>query len=167
MGSLLQSSSLATLDYQSHILVRFARAVGQSEFVKRYGDRGEDEFSPQGGTIPQRLLMMNGELLKKKTEGNLVGNAATQIAALASTDEKAIETAYLACLTRRPTADETAHFAERLAGTRGMERRRADGRHVLGVGEQHGVLMEPLDEPRSIAGRPASWVPPRWPPRAG
>jgi hypothetical protein len=123
VGSLLQASSLATLDYQSHILVRFARAVGQSEFVTRYGDRGEDEFSPQGGTIPQQLLLMNGELVKKKTEGNLIGNAATQIAALASTDEKAIEIAYLACLTRRPNADELAHFAQRLAGTRGVERR--------------------------------------------
>ncbi len=123
VGSLLQASSLATLDYQSHILVRFARAVGQAEFVKRYGDSGEDEFSPQGGTVPQRLLLMNGELVKKKTENDLIGNAATQIAALASTDEKAIETAYLACLTRRPTADETAHFTARLAGTRGTERR--------------------------------------------
>jgi hypothetical protein len=123
VGSLLQASSLATLDYQSHILVRFARAVGQSEFVTRYGDRGEDEFSPYGATIPQQLLMMNGELLKKRTEDNLIGNAATQIAALASTDEKAIETAYLACLTRRPSGDESAHFAERLQGTRGVERR--------------------------------------------
>ncbi|HVU89493.1 MAG TPA: DUF1549 domain-containing protein, partial [Pirellulales bacterium] len=123
VGSLLQASSLATLDYQSHILLRFARAVGQSEFVTRYGDSGEDEFAPQGGTVPQRLLLMNGELLKKKTEDNLVGNAATQIAALASTDEKAIETAYLACLTRRPTVLETAHFAARLADTRGGERR--------------------------------------------
>ena len=68
VGSLLQASSLATLDYESHIVIRFARAVGQAEFVKRYGDSGEEEFAPQGGTIPQRLLLMNGELVKKKTK---------------------------------------------------------------------------------------------------
>ena len=57
VGGLLQSSSLATLDYQSHIVVRFARAIGQAEFVKHYGDSGADEFSSQGGTVPQRLLL--------------------------------------------------------------------------------------------------------------
>jgi hypothetical protein len=123
VGSLLQASSLATLDYQSHIVERFFRAVGQAEFVKRYGDSGEEEFAPQGGTIPQRLLLMNGELVKDKTKENLVANAATQIGALASTDEKAVEIAYLACLTRRPTSDEMQHFAAKLAGTRGGDRR--------------------------------------------
>ena len=87
--------------------------MGQSEFVTRYGDRGEDEFSPQGGTIPQQLLMMNGELLKKRTEDNLIGNAATQIAALASTDEKAIETADLACLSAGRRGRNGPDFAER------------------------------------------------------
>ena len=118
VGSLLQASSLATLDYQSHIVIRFARAVGQAEFVKQYGDSGEEEFSPQGGTIPQRLLLLNGELVKKKTEENLIANAATQIAALASTNEKAVEIAYLACLSRRPTPDESRHFVARLADKR-------------------------------------------------
>jgi hypothetical protein len=123
VGSLLQACSLATLDYQSHIVVRFFRAVGQAEFVKRYGDSGEEEFSPQGGTIPQRLLLMNGELVKDRTKENLVANAATQIGALASTDEKAVEIAYLACLTRRPTSAEMQHFVAKLAGTRGDDRR--------------------------------------------
>ena len=37
-----------------------------------------------------------------------------RIATFASSDEKCIETAYLACLTRRPSPDELAHFTERL-----------------------------------------------------
>ncbi|MBI2827415.1 MAG: DUF1549 domain-containing protein [Planctomycetia bacterium] len=123
VGSLQQAASLETLDYQSHIVIRFARAVGQSEFVKRYGDSGEDEFSPQGGTIPQRLLMMNGELVKDKTKDSLIANASTRVAVLASTDEKAVEIAYLTCLTRRPTEEEEAHFVARLAADDGPPRR--------------------------------------------
>jgi hypothetical protein len=115
VGSLLQAASLQTIDHQSHILVRFARAVGQNEFIERYGDSGEDELLPQGGTIPQRLLMMNGKLVNDKTQDNLLGNAATQIAVLSPNDETAIETAYLCCLTRRPNAEEAAHFQARLA----------------------------------------------------
>ncbi len=122
VGSLLQASSLDTLNYQSHILVRFARAIGQSEFVKHYGDSGADEFAPQAGTIPQRLLMMNGKLVHEKTKDSLIGSAATQIAVLASTDERAIEIAYLVCLARRPEPAERDHFVARLAGTRGATR---------------------------------------------
>ncbi len=123
VGSLLQAASLETIDHESHILVRFARATGQAEFIKRYGDSGEEEFAPQAGTIPQQLLLMNGDLVEEKTKDNLIGNAASQIAALASSDEVAVETAYLATLTRRPTAAEQTHFAARLNGSRGAERR--------------------------------------------
>ncbi len=123
VGSLLQAASLATIDYESHILVRFGRAIGQGEFIKHYGDSGEDEFSPQVSTIPQRLLLMNGKLVKERTKESLLANAATQIAVLASSDEKAVEVAYLACLSRAPTVREREHFVARLAETRGQERR--------------------------------------------
>ena len=48
VGALLQSASLATIDSESHILVRLARAIGQNEFVKRYGDAGDEEFDDRG-----------------------------------------------------------------------------------------------------------------------
>ncbi len=123
VGSLLQASSLSTIDYQSHILVRFARAVGQNEFIERYGDAGADEFNAQGGTIPQRLLLMNGQLVGEKTKDDLLGNAATQIAVLAADDRAAIETSMLAVLSRRPSDEERRHFEQRLAGTHGNERK--------------------------------------------
>jgi hypothetical protein len=85
--------------------------------MQRYGDTGEDEFSGRGGTIPQRLLMMNGSLIQEKTKENLF-NAATRIAWQAQDDGHAIETAYLAVLTRRPTPDEAAHFRQFLAEQR-------------------------------------------------
>ena len=123
VGSVLQSASLRTIDHQSHILVRFARAIGQREFVERYGDAGEEELLPQGGTIPQRLLLMNGELVQKKTEDSLLANAASQIATLAPDDQTAVEVAYLCCLTRRPTPEESAHFLSRLQEAEGASRR--------------------------------------------
>jgi hypothetical protein len=125
VGSLLQASSLATIDYESHILIRMARAIGQNEFVKRYGDAGEDELDPHGGTIPQRLLLMNGSLVRERTEAGNFLFAPWRIAMLAPNDAKAIETAYLAVLTRRPSAEEATHFAARLRDTRGGRRQQA------------------------------------------
>jgi hypothetical protein len=124
VGGLLQAASLSTIDYDSHILIKIARAIGQAEFVKRYGDAGEEELAPTCGTIPQRLLLMNGSLVKERTEDNLLANASTRIALLAPTDERAIETAYLATLTRRPTADEASFFAGWLRETKGKGRSR-------------------------------------------
>ena len=39
--------------------------------MKRYGDPGEEEFAGESGTIPQRLLLMNGKLVRERTEGVL------------------------------------------------------------------------------------------------
>ncbi len=123
-GSLLQSSSLKTVDANSHIVVKFARATQEGNFVRRYGDTGEDEFAAQGGTIPQRLLLMNGNLVKEKTRENLVMNASTRIAALAPDNKTAVETAYLSILTRRPTTAELRHFAAKLERTKNKQRAR-------------------------------------------
>ena len=123
-GSLLQSSSLKTVDANSHIVVKFARATQEGNFVRRYGDTGEDEFAAHGGTIPQRLLLMNGNLVKEKTRENLVMNASTRIAALAPDNKTAVETAYLSVLTRRPTAAELQHFAAKLERTKSKQRAR-------------------------------------------
>jgi hypothetical protein len=123
-GSLQQAARLRTIDAQSHILVQLTRFGRENDFVRRYGDAGDDEFGSHGGTIPQRLLMMNGELVKELTEDNLVQNAATRIAALAAHDDTAIEVAYLAVLARRPSDEEAAFFRELLHRKHGDERNR-------------------------------------------
>ncbi|AMV37939.1 DUF1549 domain-containing protein [Planctomyces sp. SH-PL62] len=120
-GGLTQSASVETMGPR---VPWFARAIAYAEgndFVRRYGDAGEDEFESRGGTIPQRLLLMNGELVEKRTKAEF-WNASKRIADLAPTDEKAVELAYLAVLTRRPTPEEAAHFAPRLQGTSGDAR---------------------------------------------
>jgi hypothetical protein len=120
-GSLIQSASLPTVDRDTHILLRIFRSISENEFIRRYGDTGVDEFDTACGTIPQRLLMLNGKLIEEKTKDAPL-NAASQIGAFAPNDRAAVEVAYLTILTRRPTQEESAHFEGRLRGTRGKAR---------------------------------------------
>jgi hypothetical protein len=113
-GSILQAASVQTIDSESHILVRLMRYGQQNEFVTRYGDGGEDEFDTRGGTIPQRLLTMNGKMARERVhEGPF--NTSTRIAWMAPDDATAIELSYLAVLARRPTPGEATHFRASLA----------------------------------------------------
>ena len=114
IGAALQSASVTTLDVESDVTIRLALYFNERDFLRRYGDMGEDEFTPQGGTIPQRLLMMNGQLVRDKFRKSLVFNAAARIATTASQPATAIEAAYLAVLTRRPSSRETTHFVARM-----------------------------------------------------
>jgi hypothetical protein len=117
VGGLLQASSITTLNAESHILFRLARYGQRNDFVTRYGDSGEDEFDGRGGTIPQRLLMMNGSLLHEKTKESVL-NASTRIGWMAADDPRAVELAYLCVLTRRPTPEEADHFQRFLADSK-------------------------------------------------
>jgi hypothetical protein len=120
--SMIQAAQLGTIDGDAHIVWKLIKFGQTNQFVQRYGDTGSDEFSDRAATIPQRLLMMNGELIKERTQQNYVLNAASRIAMLAPSDEAAIEAAYLAVVTRRPSAEELAHFRSRLTGKRGNDR---------------------------------------------
>jgi hypothetical protein len=113
-GSLVQASCLTTLDGEAHVFQRIAKFGQVTQFVERYGDLGQDEFTTRAGTIPQRLLMMNGELVRDRTSDNILTSAAARIAQLSAKPEKQIEAAYLATLTRRPTEEELQHFVARL-----------------------------------------------------
>jgi hypothetical protein len=122
IGNVIQAASVKTIDQNSHVVTRLQRHFNEQDFVKRYGDADDDEFARSSGTIPQRLLMMNGDLVDGKAREELL-NASAQIALFAPDDGAAVETAYLGVLTRRPTPAESAHFTARLAGTTGDERK--------------------------------------------
>lgn len=122
-GSISQSASLTTRDGDSAFISRLAKFLGETGFVNRYGDFGEAELDPHSATIPQRLLLMNGELVRDMTKPDFL-HAAARIGWYAPTDPAAVEVAYLTVLTRRPTAEESAHFESALAGTRGDARSR-------------------------------------------
>src|SRR6185369_471139 len=121
-GSLIQAASLKTIDGQAHVFMRIGMYGQTNQFVQRYGDLGEDEFTDRGSTIPQRLLMMNGNLVKDRTKPNPLVSGSTRIATLTGRPEKQVEAAYLAVLTRRPTPGESQHFVARLVDREGRNR---------------------------------------------
>jgi len=114
IGALLQSSSVQTIDQNSHLFMRFKKLVTQNDFVREYGDLGSDELQDRGGTIPQRLLLMNGKLAWEALKIDPF-NSSARINAFAGDDERRVETAFLVCLTRRPSRDEVQTFAATFA----------------------------------------------------
>jgi hypothetical protein len=124
-AAVIQASSLKTIDGQAHVFMRIAKFGQTNDFVRRYGDLGEDEFTEQGSTIPQRLLLMNGNLVRERTRPNPLTSASTRIATLTGDHQKQVEGAYLTVLTRRPTPRELEHFAPRLADATGNTRQQA------------------------------------------
>lgn len=124
-GAVIQASSLQAIDHSSHIIHRIRRANETQEFVKRYGDQGEAEFLETAGTIPQRLLLMNGKFVSERTQPNPFMNSSTRLANYAPGNDEAVEAAFLATLTRLPTPEEKEHFVALLGEAAGEARQRA------------------------------------------
>jgi hypothetical protein len=112
-GALNQAASLQTVDADSHIIVRTTRFFNTIDFIKHYGDAGEEELNAHVGTIPQRLVMMNGKMPRERVQASPF-NAAGRIARLAPSDESRVRTTYLVVLTRLPTRGEENHFLGQL-----------------------------------------------------
>lgn len=123
-GSLVQLGNLHTVDADSHAIWRLIHFGNTRDFAKRYGDAGEDELSEQSGTIMQRLVMMNGRIVRERVEANIF-TAAGRIAALASSDEAAVKAAFLVAYTRQPRPEELTMFTGWLDGKKSEARRRA------------------------------------------
>ncbi|MCB1078341.1 MAG: DUF1553 domain-containing protein, partial [Verrucomicrobiae bacterium] len=123
-GSVIQAASLDSIDGASPFILQFAKFAQTNEFVKRYGDLGETEFEDRGGTIPQRLLMMNGKLVQERIGQSPFINATTRIMTLAPDSAAAVDAAYLCVFTRRPTVTERDHFAAQLSEAKGRNRHR-------------------------------------------
>jgi len=121
-GSIIQAASLATLDAETHVLFRLKRYADIANFVKRYGDTGEDSFEDGGGTIPQRLLLMNGNMVTDNVNSNPLVNASSRIGMLAPDARHAVEAAYLAIFTRKPSAEESTHFESLVNAVKGKRR---------------------------------------------
>lgn len=114
-GALTQAASLTTINDQAGIITKLQQFGDLNNFVERFGDVGIDEFNERGGTITQRLLMMNGEIPRQRTqaESDIAFAAPARIAALVSEPSKVVESAYLCVLTRKPTVTESKELAKR------------------------------------------------------
>lgn len=124
-GSIIQASTLQALDADTHIIQKLRRFGETRDFVKRYGDQGEAEFKEESGTIPQRLLLMNGKLVSERTKPNPIMNASTRLAGLDAPDGKVIDSTFLAVLTRYPTHTERSHFVSLIENEEKKSRQRA------------------------------------------
>ena len=124
-GRLLQACSLTALDSTSSIFTQLKVFGDTQDFLKRFGDKGEDNFETDSVTIPQRLIMMNGNLVAERTKVDLVGNAATRIAAMVRVDSQAVEATFLAVVNRTPTCEEYRTFIDYLRHKQGNERAQA------------------------------------------
>ncbi len=114
IGSILQATSLRTIDQNSHLFVRIERYFKENEFVKQYGDLGENELDERAGTVAQALLRMNGNLAADAITGGPFSST-SRIGTFAGSDETCLETCYLVALTRRPTKAEADYFLNQLA----------------------------------------------------
>ncbi|MDE0817009.1 MAG: DUF1553 domain-containing protein [Pirellulaceae bacterium] len=127
-GGIGQTAKVQTINADVSYTVRQQQQQDILSFVKRYGDTGEDEFEDRGGTITQRLLMMNGNFVTDRTRSSDDSNTAARIAAIAEDDTDAIEITYLCVLTRLPSETERNHFLTAL--------------HAVSPGQREQVLED-------------------------
>jgi len=120
-GAIVQSSSLTTINSQAHILDRLMKFGSKRDFVRRFGDPGENEFEQRGETVTQKLLMMNGDMLSDRINEGM--HSIVHLAGLSPDANTLLETIFLAVLSRRPTDEEESHFISSLADTAGDQRK--------------------------------------------
>ncbi len=73
-GSVIQAARIKKTDRESSLFLQLQTLTGTNDFVKQYGDIGEDEFTTDSVTITQRLLMMNGNMIREIVNSNPVLN---------------------------------------------------------------------------------------------
>lgn len=138
-ASVIQAARVKTVDRDSSLFVQLQKFGGINDFVTRYGDIGEDEFEQESVTITQRLLMLNGELVREHGDANPLLNSTSHINLFSRSDAEAIENVYLCALNRYPDADEIAIYTDRLqmkASDNGEPRennQQADQQQVVGL----------------------------------
>lgn len=75
------------------------------QFVRSFETDENDEADLFDGTIPQALMMMNGELVQQALKANK-GTYLDQVMRSKGTDDSKIEAIAIAALSRKPTAEE-------------------------------------------------------------
>jgi len=121
IGAMLQARSVRTIDQNSHLFVRATRFFQEADFVKEYGDLGENELDERTGTISQALLRMNGKFAADAIKADPL-NASARLSTFAGSDANCLEGCYLVALSRRPTPAERDYFLQQLASAGGKDR---------------------------------------------
>ncbi len=121
-GRLFQACSLTALDSTSSIFTQLKVFGDTQDFLQRFGDKGEDDFEANSVTIPQRLIMMNGNLVIERTKSDLVANAATRIADMVRDDSDSVEAIFLTVMNRSPSPHESQTFTQYLTDKKSNRR---------------------------------------------
>jgi hypothetical protein len=122
-GAIHQACRVKAINESSSIISRLELFNGITNFTRAYGDRGDDELEGCPITIPQRLLVMNGDFIHERINENPVMNASTRIANLATNDDAMIQSVYQAVLNRMPSDTELKAFREVFCADDGQGKR--------------------------------------------
>lgn len=113
-GAIIQAARIKTTDRESSFFLQLQTMAGTNDFVTQYGDVGEDEFNSDSITVTQRLLMMNGKVLRELVEANPLLNTSAHVGMFAESNEQIVQLLYVAMLNRYPTTEELQHFVSRI-----------------------------------------------------
>jgi hypothetical protein len=116
IGAMVATTSLQTIDQDSHLLTRTIRFFREIDFVREYGQIQDGNGRVRPATIPQALVRMNGKFAREMAAANAV-SATGRIAGMARDDDARLDIAFLVTLTRRPTAEERTALLPLLAAT--------------------------------------------------
>lgn len=133
-NSVFQAAKLTAIDSSSSIFTQLKSFGDLQSFLKRFGDRGEDEFDSEAVTIAQRLIMMNGNMVAERTKVDPVNNASTRISSLVKKNDQAIQLLFMATLNREPSESEMEIYLDHLHEKYGNTRSRA-------LGDIHWALL--------------------------
>jgi hypothetical protein len=120
-GCVVQASRIKRTDRDSSFALQLITFGNINDFVKRYGDMGEDEFTTDSVTITQRLMMMNGKVVRELVASNPVMNLSAHASMFTSSDAEIIDIVYLAMLNRHPTTPEAEYFINRFSETKNKQ----------------------------------------------
>lgn len=116
IGSLFQAGHIRTIDQNSNPFVRLTKFGNQNDFIKEYGDLGDDELLQQVGTIPQALLRMNGRFTAEQSKVDML-SAPSEIIQFSPDNAAIVDNCFLTCLSRHPSYDERTYFLGLLDST--------------------------------------------------
>ena len=113
--SMQQAAAVRTLRVESaSTFAVMRRFEGRSRFVDDYGIAGDAEDA-QASTIPHTVQRLDGAYTRRHSEATLLTGPG-RIALMSPDATTCLENCYLACLSRRPTTAEMAHFRPQLSG---------------------------------------------------
>ena len=114
--SLLVATSADSAGAGSFEASQNQRAMMMEQFMRTFGGNDEEEPSLFSGTIPQALLMMNGELVKNATSGEQGSYLASVLSNPSYKKEPdRIRALYLAALGRIPSGSEMKKLQEMMS----------------------------------------------------